>query len=440
MDSISRTVHFDPQSIAPAIPPPDSTSIIPAFSAAAHHLSESAFQKAKSLINSELLKEKPIFSGYLKKKNSNKLKVLIFLFYFSYACLYLFLLNRNGKLTGVFCVLMLYPLTQKKTFFFCVDSPENLNLWVGYLRNARNISLRSSCYSKKDNPLDTNSAFSKNINITSATHQISAPTPFVSSPPADHKYHSDSHRNSNITIPASNSGIICPPGPKIKHKDYSSSMHDLYDYFSHRPNLNSDSLNFSCSENSSDIDSSESFKDSSPDNLNNESSSATPQKNPPANSDIPQTSALETNDTTKSSLNVKDNTPPMIADIPVDSLQFSSLETIQKQMAIDKVIKSGYLYKQGRLKAWNRRWFVLRPSGLSYYPDNKEYKITQIFQKSAIFDARLPDPSSNKANSSKRVCFRLVTLKRSYWLAHDSSDTISEWVTVLKDFISSPHH
>ncbi|OMJ24664.1 Sterol 3-beta-glucosyltransferase [Smittium culicis] len=192
-------------------------------------------------------------------------------------------------------------------------------------------------------------------------------------------------------------------------------MHDLCDYFVVNNNAESDSNNSSCSNNSSDIDSLD------------------------CQITLPQLDQKDSADHRKNSMLSTANNNELIAESSLQQPQgdMSQIEKIQQQFANDQVLKSGYLYKQGRLKGWYKRWFVLRSNSLSYYHNNKEYKLNQIFPKSSIFDARLPDPSSNKASSTKRSYFRLVTLKRSYWLAHDDANTISDWISAIKLLIDT---
>ncbi|KAJ2776475.1 hypothetical protein GGI15_004838 [Coemansia interrupta] len=104
---------------------------------------------------------------------------------------------------------------------------------------------------------------------------------------------------------------------------------------------------------------------------------------------------------------------------------------IENRLFEDRVILRGYLLKQDKLRQWRRRWFVLRQNTLSYYHNDKEYEVKQIIRRHDIHDIRGPDPSSAKARSLHRTYFKLVTDKRSYWLAHDDSTKAREWFATM---------
>ncbi|KAJ2389231.1 hypothetical protein GGI05_003563, partial [Coemansia sp. RSA 2603] len=104
---------------------------------------------------------------------------------------------------------------------------------------------------------------------------------------------------------------------------------------------------------------------------------------------------------------------------------------IENRLFEDRVILRGYLLKQDKLRQWRRRWFVLRQNTLSYYHNDKEYEVKQIIRRHDVHDIRGPDPSTAKARSLHRTYFKLVTEKRSYWLAHDDSAKAREWFTAM---------
>ncbi|KAJ1960148.1 hypothetical protein GGI12_003958, partial [Dipsacomyces acuminosporus] len=100
---------------------------------------------------------------------------------------------------------------------------------------------------------------------------------------------------------------------------------------------------------------------------------------------------------------------------------------IENKLSEDHVVLSGYLLKQDKLKQWRKRWFVLRRNTLSYYHSNKEYELKQILRREDIYAVREPDPCTAKAKSLRRGYFKIVTVKRSYWLAHDDILEAARW-------------
>ncbi|KAI8325452.1 PH-domain-containing protein [Martensiomyces pterosporus] len=107
---------------------------------------------------------------------------------------------------------------------------------------------------------------------------------------------------------------------------------------------------------------------------------------------------------------------------------------IENKLAEDQVILSGYLLKQDKLRQWRKRWFVLRRNTLSYYHNKKEYELKQILRPSDIYAIREPDPCTAKAKSLRRGYFKVVTVKRSYWLAHDDIVEAARWFQTLEQW------
>ncbi|PVV02587.1 hypothetical protein BB560_002957 [Smittium megazygosporum] len=110
------------------------------------------------------------------------------------------------------------------------------------------------------------------------------------------------------------------------------------------------------------------------------------------------------------------------------------LEKIQMQLANEIEIRSGYLYKKCRLNRWTHRWFVLRSSSLTYYKNNKEYKVSQLLSPKDIVDIQLHHQMNGKRFMNKKGYIQLITSKRSYWLIHDDYSTASDWVQAIKNW------
>ncbi|KAM8833831.1 pleckstrin homology domain-containing family H member 1 [Synchiropus picturatus] len=91
--------------------------------------------------------------------------------------------------------------------------------------------------------------------------------------------------------------------------------------------------------------------------------------------------------------------------------------------------KSGYLLKMGnQVKAWKRRWFILRNGEILYY-------------KSPSDVIRKPQ-GQIELNSSCRIVrgegaqtFQLITEKRTFYLTADSPNILEEWIRVLQNIL-----
>ncbi|XP_022528644.2 pleckstrin homology domain-containing family H member 1 [Astyanax mexicanus] len=91
--------------------------------------------------------------------------------------------------------------------------------------------------------------------------------------------------------------------------------------------------------------------------------------------------------------------------------------------------KSGYLLKMGsQVKAWKRRWFILRNGEILYY-------------KSPSDVIRKPQ-GHIELNSSCRIArgegaqtFQLITEKKTFYLTADSPNILEEWIRVLQNIL-----
>ncbi|XP_058470740.1 pleckstrin homology domain-containing family H member 1 [Solea solea] len=91
--------------------------------------------------------------------------------------------------------------------------------------------------------------------------------------------------------------------------------------------------------------------------------------------------------------------------------------------------KSGYLLKMGsQVKAWKRRWFILRNGEILYY-------------KSPSDVIRKPQ-GQIELNSSCRIVrgegaqtFQLITEKKTFFLTADSPNILEEWIRVLQNIL-----
>ncbi|XP_077587321.1 pleckstrin homology domain-containing family H member 1 [Stigmatopora nigra] len=96
----------------------------------------------------------------------------------------------------------------------------------------------------------------------------------------------------------------------------------------------------------------------------------------------------------------------------------------------EQLEKSSYLLKMSsQVKAWKRRWFILRNDEILYY-------------KSPSDIIRKPE-GQIQLNSSCRIVrgdgaqtFQLITEKKTFYLAADSPNILEEWIRVLQNVLS----
>ncbi|KAH8831477.1 pleckstrin-like protein [Flagelloscypha sp. PMI_526] len=91
------------------------------------------------------------------------------------------------------------------------------------------------------------------------------------------------------------------------------------------------------------------------------------------------------------------------------------------------VLKSGYLWKKGeRRKTWKKRWFVLRPYGLSLYKNSAEYQLLRLVDLSQIH-------STTPVNLKRRDhAFGLVSPARTFYLQASSDAEVNDWVQAIE--------
>ncbi|XP_072313979.1 pleckstrin homology domain-containing family H member 1 [Eucyclogobius newberryi] len=96
---------------------------------------------------------------------------------------------------------------------------------------------------------------------------------------------------------------------------------------------------------------------------------------------------------------------------------------------LETLEKSGYLLKMGaQVKAWKRRWFVLRNGEILYY-------------KSPSDVIRKPQGQIELTSSCRIVrgegaqTFQLITEKKTFYLTADSPNILDEWIRVLQNLL-----
>uniref|UniRef100_A0A8C4SZX4 Pleckstrin homology domain containing, family H (with MyTH4 domain) member 1 n=1 Tax=Erpetoichthys calabaricus TaxID=27687 RepID=A0A8C4SZX4_ERPCA len=91
--------------------------------------------------------------------------------------------------------------------------------------------------------------------------------------------------------------------------------------------------------------------------------------------------------------------------------------------------KSGYLLKMGsRVKAWKRRWFVLRNGEILYYKSPSDVIRKPQGQIELTSSCRI-------ARGEGAQTFQLITEKKTYYLTADSPNILEEWIRVLQNLL-----
>ncbi|XP_018589777.2 pleckstrin homology domain-containing family H member 1 isoform X2 [Scleropages formosus] len=91
--------------------------------------------------------------------------------------------------------------------------------------------------------------------------------------------------------------------------------------------------------------------------------------------------------------------------------------------------KSGYLLKMGsRVKAWKRRWFVLKNSEMLYYKSPSDV----IWKPQGQMEL---NSSCRIARGEGAQTFQLITEKKTFYLAADSPNILEEWIRVLQNVL-----
>uniref|UniRef100_A0A6Q2WYD8 Pleckstrin homology, MyTH4 and FERM domain containing H1 n=1 Tax=Esox lucius TaxID=8010 RepID=A0A6Q2WYD8_ESOLU len=115
---------------------------------------------------------------------------------------------------------------------------------------------------------------------------------------------------------------------------------------------------------------------------------------------------------------------------PEHKVQRTSSYSCESLREPEMLEKSGYLLKMGsQIKAWKRRWFILRNGEILYY-------------KSPSDVIRKPQ-GQMELNSSCRIArgegaqtFQLITEKKTFYLTADSPNILEEWIRVLQNILN----
>ncbi|XP_073720906.1 pleckstrin homology domain-containing family H member 1-like [Misgurnus anguillicaudatus] len=91
--------------------------------------------------------------------------------------------------------------------------------------------------------------------------------------------------------------------------------------------------------------------------------------------------------------------------------------------------KSGYLLKMGsQVKAWKRRWFILKNGEILYYKSPSDV----IRKPQGQMEL---NSSCQMARGEGAQTFQLITEKKTFYLAADSPNILEEWIRVLQNVL-----
>ncbi|CAG0894698.1 unnamed protein product, partial [Cyprideis torosa] len=120
--------------------------------------------------------------------------------------------------------------------------------------------------------------------------------------------------------------------------------------------------------------------------------------------------------------------------LPPDALAYcdhamfrvSSLETPKRELPLEK---SGYLSKLGgKLKSWNRRWFVLKNGHLSHWKSHHD-----VHKKP---QGSIPlDDTCRVVRAENASTFEVSSGKKTLYLTADNVPILEEWVRVLQNVV-----
>lgn len=103
---------------------------------------------------------------------------------------------------------------------------------------------------------------------------------------------------------------------------------------------------------------------------------------------------------------------------------------IPPQTHLEVNLKASYLKKKGfKRSKWAKRWFVLRPTKLCYYLNDKEYELLSIIQLKDIHNIGTVE------YKSRENVFALVCIERTYYVQASSKEEMVDWICYIKAVI-----
>uniref|UniRef100_A0A8D0BSE3 Pleckstrin homology, MyTH4 and FERM domain containing H1 n=1 Tax=Salvator merianae TaxID=96440 RepID=A0A8D0BSE3_SALMN len=114
---------------------------------------------------------------------------------------------------------------------------------------------------------------------------------------------------------------------------------------------------------------------------------------------------------------------------PEHKLQRTSSCSTDGRTCSEPLEKSGYLLKMGnRVKAWQRRWFVLRNGQIMYYKSPSDVICKPLGQVELNSSCQIIRGEGSQT-------FQLMTEKQTYFLTADSPNILEEWIHILQNIL-----
>lgn len=105
-------------------------------------------------------------------------------------------------------------------------------------------------------------------------------------------------------------------------------------------------------------------------------------------------------------------------------------------VSFDNVLKEGYLSKQSKfLKKWRRRWFVLTPTHLCSFKEEKTYKNpTEIILLKDCTTVKSAEDEIHENNA-----FRIDAFDRTFYIIASSSSDKESWIGAIGKAMVTPN-
>ncbi|KAI8053203.1 hypothetical protein BDF22DRAFT_743126 [Syncephalis plumigaleata] len=161
-------------------------------------------------------------------------------------------------------------------------------------------------------------------------------------------------------------------------------------------------------------------------NNNNHQGAVKSYSNPP----VSNQSATSIN-TTAVTAHMDDTTSPIPAGSSGSNGSGGSTEPVLLQGYLTKLSHNS---KVGAIRTWQKRWFVLRNSQLTYYKNDKESTPRQSIPLSHMQTIQVISDSPSK---QRPFCLQLVTHERPYLLSADTSTIRDRWYQAINTTIQS---
>lgn len=121
--------------------------------------------------------------------------------------------------------------------------------------------------------------------------------------------------------------------------------------------------------------------------------------------------------------------PSGLSSIPIKGSTLDSAVDGSGSGKTVRIYKSGWLYRRSH-KQWKRRWFVLRDEQLTFYKDEREYKVDGIIPTAEIMSAAMVNDTSHQSDNSCK--FAVITNANNIHFKADTGVDAHSWVDILR--------